>query len=77
MNGLKLLGLSVIPQHSDARILDQLLYKWKHSRRIIADVLVEKYQTLLDVGWTITASEIERDVNNLFGGNFEHFLNRH
>jgi hypothetical protein len=37
--------------------------------------LVEKYQTLLDVGWTITTSEIERDVNNLFGGNFDRFLN--
>ena len=73
---IELLGLSVIPQHSDARILDQLLYKWKHSRQTIADVLVEKYQTLLDVGWTITASEIERDVNNLFGGNFEQFLNK-
>ena len=72
---IELLGLSVIPQHSDARILDQLVYKWKHSRRIIADVLVEKYQTLLDVGWTLTASEIKRDVNNLFGGNFEEFLN--
>ena len=30
---IELLGLSVIPQHSDARILDQLVYKWKHSRR--------------------------------------------
>ena len=73
---IELLGLSVIPQHSDARILDQLLYKWKHSRRIIADVLVEKYQTVLDVGWTLTSAEIERDVNNLFGGNFDRFLNR-
>ena len=72
---IELLGLSVIPQHSDARILDQLVYKWKHSRRIIADVLVEKYQSLLDVQWTLTKSEIERDVNNLFGGNFERFLN--
>lgn len=72
---IELLGLSVIPQHSDARILDQLVYKWKHSRQIIADVLVEKYQTLLDVGWALTPSEIERDVNNLFGGNFERFLN--
>ena len=72
---MELLGLSVIPQHSDARILDQLVYKWKHSRRIIADVLVEKYQTLLDVGWTLTTSEIERDVSNLFGGNFDRFLN--
>ena len=72
---IELLGLSVIPQHSDARILDQLVYKWKHSRQIIADVLVEKYQSLLDVQWTLTKSEIERDVNNLFGGNFEQFLN--
>lgn len=72
---IELLGLSVIPQHSDARILDQLIYKWKHSRQIIADVLIEKYQSILDVGWTLTQSEIERDVNNLFGGNFERFLN--
>ena len=72
---IELLGLSVIPQHSDARILDQLVYKWKHSRQIIAEVLVEKYQTLLDAGWTLTTSEIERDVSNLFGGNFDRFLN--
>ena len=72
---IELLGLSVIPQHSDARILDQLVYKWKHSRQIIADVLIEKYQTLLDVGWTLTPSEIERDVKNLFGGNFDRFVN--
>ena len=71
---IELLGLSVIPQHSDARILDQLIYKWKHSRKIITDVLVEKYQSLIEVGWTLTKSEIERDVNNLFGGNFEQFL---
>lgn len=71
---LELLGLSIIPQHSDARILDQLVYKWKHSRQIIADVLAEKYQTLLDAGWCVTRSEIARDVGNLFGGNFELFL---
>lgn len=72
---IELLGLSVIPQHSDARILDQLIYKWKHSRQIITNVLIEKYQYLLDAGWMPTASEIERDVNNLFGGNFDSFLN--
>ena len=33
---LELLGTSFIPQHSDARILEQLIYKWQHSRRIIA-----------------------------------------
>ncbi len=72
---IELLGLSVIPQHSDARILDQLIYKWKHSRKIVKDILIEKYQFLIDVGWTLSKSEIERDVHNLFGGNFERFLN--
>ena len=71
---IELLGLSIIPQHSDARILDQLVYKWSHSRQIISDVLYEKYKTLLDVGWALNHSEIERDVNNLFAGNFERFL---
>jgi hypothetical protein len=72
---IELLGLSMIPQHSDARILDQLIYKWKHSRQIIANVLVEKYQSLLDSGWTVTRPEIERDVAALFGGNFYQFVN--
>jgi hypothetical protein len=71
---IELLGLSVIPQHSDARILDQLIYKWKHSRQIIADVLTEKYQDLLTSGWQLTKAEIERDVAGLFGGNFYRFL---
>ena len=71
---LELLGLSIIPQHSDARILDQLIYKWKHSRQIISRVLVDKYQDLLDSGWLITQDEIGRDVAALLGGNFEGFL---
>ena len=29
----ELLGTSIIPQHSDGRVLDQLLYKWDHSRQ--------------------------------------------
>src|SRR5437773_5248247 len=39
---LELLGLSVTPQHSDARVLDQILYKWEHSRRVIAAVRSEE-----------------------------------
>ena len=71
---LELLGLSMIPQHSDARILDQLIYKWKHSRQIISRVLVDKYQDLSNSGWLITQDEIGRDVAALLGGNFENFL---
>jgi len=47
---LELIGLSVTPQHSDARVLDQIIYKWTHSRRIIAQVLVEKYADLAQTG---------------------------
>lgn len=70
---LELIGLSVTPQHSDARVLDQLIYKWQHSRRIITQVLVEKYLDLAATGWQPTGEEIERDVKNLFGGAFDRF----
>ncbi|MBI1388691.1 MAG: glucuronate isomerase [bacterium] len=70
---IETLGWSFIPQHSDARVLDQLLYKWPHSRRIIAQVLVDKYQDMVDAGWRVMESEIYRDVNRLFSQNFEEF----
>jgi len=69
----ELLGLSFTPQHSDARVLEQLVYKWQHSRRIIAKVLAEKYSALEQTGWRIARAEIERDVKDLFGGEFERF----
>lgn len=69
----ELLGLSYTPQHSDARVLDQLIYKWAHSRTIIADVLADKYTDLLATGWTISEAEIRRDVADLLGGAFEKF----
>jgi hypothetical protein len=71
---VEMLGLSMTPQHSDARILDQLVYKWTHSRKVIAGVLVEKYGYLIDEGWCPTDDEIARDVQMLFGGEFERFL---
>src|SRR5678815_3992802 len=43
---LELIGLSVTPQHSDARVLDQIVYKWDHSRALIGKVLAEKYADL-------------------------------
>ncbi len=70
---LELLGVSVTPQHSDARVLDQIIYKWKHSRHIIGKVLAEKYGDLAATGWTPTRDEIERDVRKLFGGAFDEF----
>ncbi len=73
---LELLGLSMTPQHSDARVLDQIIYKWRHSKKIIGNVLAEKYGDLLDTGWQVSRAEIQRDVNDLFGGAFERFCSR-
>lgn len=70
---LELLGLSFTPQHSDARVLDQIIYKWQHSRGIIARALVDKYTALEQTGWQVSRAEIERDVKDLFGGAFERF----
>jgi len=73
---LELLGTSVIPQHSDARVIDQVLYKWGHSKRIIGDVLAAKYGDLLASGWALEEREVQRDVDRLFGGNFWSFLEK-
>ncbi len=70
---IEMLGLSVTPQHSDARVLDQLVYKWRHSRATLSRVLVEKYGDLAATGWTPTRDEIQRDVKQLFGGAFDDF----
>jgi hypothetical protein len=73
---IELLGLSVIPQHSDARILDQLLYKWDHSREVIARVLADKYTDLARTGWRLTEADVRRDVRLLLRDNFTEFLAR-
>lgn len=70
----ELLGVSVIPQHSDARVFDQVIYKWAHSRRIIAEVLADKYEDLAATGWAVTETDIRRDAAKLLGGNFWNFI---
>jgi hypothetical protein len=70
---LELLGLSVTPQHSDARVLDQLIYKWDHFRGILTRVLTDKYADLIHAGWEPGMQEIQRDVQELLGGAFQKF----
>ena len=43
---LEMLGTSFIPQHSDARVLEQLIYKWRDTRRILAPILARSYRRL-------------------------------
>ena len=73
---VELLGLSFIPQHSDARVLDQLVYKWHHSRVVLGKVLGDKYADLHAAGWPVTTGDVRRDVRLLFSGNFREFLRR-
>jgi hypothetical protein len=71
---LEMLGTAFTCQHSDARVLEQLLYKWQHSREAIAPVLAAQYAKLLRAGWELTEGDVQRDVELLFGGAFEAFL---
>ena len=73
---LELLGPSFIPQHSDARVLEQLIYKWKHARKEIADALYDSYERLLSSGRAVTGEEISRDVVRMFSGNFSEWVQR-
>jgi len=65
---IETLGLTMIPQHSDARVLDQLIYKWSHSRQIIAEVLAEQYFALSQAGWAVEKQKIQTDVRRLLSG---------
>src|SRR5579864_4661937 len=68
---VEMLGMSFIPQHSDARILEQLIYKWKNTRAAMAKVLGDAYRLLVRDGRAVLRQDIERDVNRLFRGNFQ------
>jgi hypothetical protein len=74
MERLELLGPSFVPQHSDARVLEQLIYKWQHARIVISESLYETYSRLLDSGRPVTPKEIQRDVTRLFSGNFRNWV---
>jgi hypothetical protein len=73
---IELLGTSFVPQHSDARVLEQLVYKWEHSRKVLGEVLEEKYTDLARAGWRVTAEEIWKNVEGYLGGNYSDFLAR-
>jgi len=67
---LELLGTSFIAQHSDARVLEQVIYKWRNTRATMAPILAHAYQLLLRDGRSVTREDIQRDVKRLFRSNF-------
>ena len=73
---IEMLGSSFIPQHSDARVLEQIIYKWRHSRRVIAESLFASYTALVKDGFPLTPEHIRRDVQRMFSKVFERVTNR-
>jgi len=71
---LELLGPTFVPQHSDARVLEQLVYKWHHSRAIIGRVLADKFVDAAGAGLRVTRAMVDKTLDDLFRGNFMRFL---
>jgi len=65
---LALLGLTFVPQHSDARVLEHLIYKWQTAREVMAEVFAEYYIRLAMRGGDVTQKSIRRDIKKLFDG---------
>ena len=68
---IEMLGTSFIPQHSDARVLEQVIYKWNNTRRTMSRILSETYRLLSEDGRGVTRGDIQRDVTRLFRSNAE------
>ncbi|HEY4816205.1 MAG TPA: hypothetical protein VIH67_02165 [Candidatus Acidoferrum sp.] len=72
---IEMLGTSFIPQHSDARVLEQVIYKWSNTRRTLAPILANAYRLLAEDGRSVTRNDIQRDVTRLFRSNAESWMN--
>jgi len=71
-----MLGTNFTAQHSDARVLEQLIYKWKHSREAISVAVMKQHKKLIQAGWRITKGEIYEEVRSLLGGSYTAFTAR-
>lgn len=72
---IEMLGTSFIAQHSDARVLEQVIYKWANTRRTLAPILSNAYRLLFQDGRAVSRREIEHDVTRLFRSNAENWTN--
>lgn len=73
---VELLGTSFIPQHSDARILEQVIYKWKNTRATLAPILANSYKLAIEAGRQVERKDVERDITRLFQKNFENWTSQ-
>ena len=71
---IEMLGNSFIPQHSDARVLEQVIYKWRNTRRTMAPIFTNAYRLLAEDGRRVTRTDIKQDIARLFRTNFERWV---
>ncbi len=63
---IEMLNDNFIPQHSDARVIDQLIYKWNDFRNYYVEVYSKKYKQLIEIGHKIKAEDLDKTVYNHF-----------
>jgi hypothetical protein len=73
---IELLGASFIPQHSDARVLEQVIYKWRNTRATLGPILTNAYRLLSRDGRNVTRQDIQRDVDRMFCSNFQQWTGK-
>jgi hypothetical protein len=71
---IEMVGTTFIPQHSDARVLEQVIYKWRNTRRTMAPLFANTYKLLAEDGWPVTRADIQQDITRLFRTNFERWI---
>ncbi len=67
---IEMLGPTFIAQHSDARVLEQLIYKWHNARSIVGSAYAKSAARLSSSGYTISSEAVMRDADLLFQRNF-------
>lgn len=71
---INLLGNSFIPQHSDARVLEHLIYKWKHTNKIFSDILYDHFKFLMDNNYSLTKELIEKTIYDFYNAQIINIL---
>lgn len=71
---IEMIGSSFIPQHSDARVLEQVIYKWKNTRRTMAPIFTNTYRLLAEDGRAVTRADIKHGITRMFRTNFERWV---
>lgn len=70
---LLLIGNTFIPYYSDARVLEHLIYKWEHFKKILIKILIKKYSRIIESNVNINKVNIQRDIQILLYGNAQKY----